>query len=293
MVDNNYAERKERVGMVDLYRFMRKNFAESFLEGNIYMSALGYFWANGFESQQDINEGIVQMQAPAQSPFPQELQSVITGSVRYRLEAYKYCNLLCMVMHHYNTQKKQTERFDPRMRDYGECAVRIIDIEEFLNRVFEKAKAQGDYCLAGPMNYLPFDSVRNGMDCFEKLLHFAWQKEWRIAYIHDQEKLKRLAEEDLLRTYEEPYTLQIGDISDIAEIVSTKDIFDTPQNTYKGYKVVDRVEPMIWPEELKRIGMPVPYQWSVASYCGWGDRPSFQNKIIEIDGGKLRPIFSI
>ena len=93
-----------------------------------------------------------------------------------------------------------------------------IDIDEFLNRVFEKAKAQGDYCLAGPMNYLPFDSVRNGMDCFEKLLHFAWQKEWRIAYIHDQEKLKRLAEEDSLRTYEEPYTLQIGDISDIAEI---------------------------------------------------------------------------
>lgn len=93
--------------MVDLYRFMRKDYAESFLEGNIYMSALGYFWANGFESQQDINEGTVQMQAPAQSPFPQVWKSAITGSVRYRLEAYKYCNLLCMVMHHYNTQKSK------------------------------------------------------------------------------------------------------------------------------------------------------------------------------------------
>lgn len=89
------------------------------------------------------------------------------------------------------------------------------------------------------------------------------------------------------------HTLQIGDISDIAEIVSAKDIFDTPQNIYNGYKLVDRVDPMIWPDELKRIGMPAPYQWSATSYCGWGDRPSFQNKVIEIDGGKQRLAFSI
>lgn len=277
--------------MVDLYRFMKKAYVEPFLSGNIRMSALGYFWANGFESQKDFNEGTVQMQAPAQSPFPQILRSAIKGSVRYRLEAYKYCNLLCMVIHHYNTQKKQTERFDERMRDYGEYAVRIIDIEEFLNRVFEKAKAQGDYCLAGPMNYLPIDTVRDGTDCFDKLISFSWQKEWRIAYIHDQERLKKLAAADPIRTYEEPYTLNIGDISDIAQIVSAKDIFDTPQNIYKGYKVVDRVDPMPWPDELKRMGVPAPYQWFATSYRGWGDRPSFQNKVIEIDGGKQRFLF--
>lgn len=279
--------------MVDLYRFMRKDFAESFMEGNIYMSALGYFWANGFESQQDFNEGTVQMQSPQNSPFPQMRRSIIKGSVRYRLEAYKYCNLLCMVMHHYNTQKKQTERFNERMRNYGEYAVRIIDIEEFLSRVFEKAKSQGDYCLAGPMNYLPVDTIREGMDCFDKLLPFAWQKEWRIAYIHDQERLKLLAAEDPIRSYEEPYILQIGDISDIAEIVSAKDIFDMPQNIYKGYKVVEHVDSMIWPDELKRIGMPVPYQWSATSYRGWGDRLSFLNKVIEMDGGKQRLGFDV
>lgn len=279
--------------MVDLYRFMRKDFAEAFLEGNIYMSALGYFWTNGFESQKDFNEGTVQMQDPKQSPLPQTLQSVIRGSVRYRLEAYKYCNLLCMVMHHYNTQKKQAEKFDVRMRNYGEYAVRIIDIEEFLNRVFEKAKEQEDYCLAGPMNYLPFDTIRNGTDCFDKLLPFAWQKEWRIAYIHNQERLKQLAEEDPVRHYEEAYTLEIGDISDIAEIVSAKDIFDTPQNIYKGYRFVEHIDPMIWPDELKRMGMPAPYQWSASSYLGWGDRASFQNKVIEIDGGKQKLGFDI
>lgn len=279
--------------MVDLYRFMRKDFAEAFLQGNIYMSALGYFWNNGFESQRDFNEGTVQMQAPANSPFPQEVQSVISGSVRYRMEAYKYCNLLCMVIHNYNTQKMQTERFDGRMRDYGAYAVRIVEVEEFLSRVFEKAKAQGDYCLAGPVNYLPFDTVRNDLDCFDKLLPFAWQKEWRIAYLHDRQRLKQLAAEDPLRIYEQPYTLNIGDISDIAQIVSAKDIFDTPQNIYKGYKVVEHIEPMVWPDALKKIGMPPPYQWSATDYNGWGDRPTFQNKVIEIDGGKLRPLFTI
>lgn len=279
--------------MVDLYRFMRKEFAESFLKGKIFMSSLGYFWENGFESQKDFNEGTVQMQSPGQSPFPQDLRSAIKGSVRYRLEAYKYCNLLCMVMHHYNTQQRQTEKFDNRMRQHGEYAVRIIDIEEFLNRVFQKAKAQGDYCLAGPMNYLSYDTVRDRTDCFDKLLRFAWQKEWRIAYIHDIERLKRLAEEDPIRTYKEPYTLDIGDISDIAEIVSAKDIFDTPQNIYKGYKVVDKIDPMVWPDQLKHMGMPAPYQWSASDYLGWGDRPSFQNKVIEIDGGKQRLAFDI
>lgn len=257
------------------------------------MSALGYFWENGFESQKDFNEGTVQMQSPRQSPLPQNWRSLINGSVRYRLEAYKYCNLLCMVMHHYNTYQQQTERFDERMRNYGEYAVRITDIEEFLNRVFQKAKVQGDYCLAGPMNYLPNNTVRDGTDCFDKLLEFAWQKEWRIAYIHDIEQLKCLAEVDPIRSYEEPYTLEIGDISDIAEIVRAKDIFDTPQNIYKGYKVVDKVEPMVWPEPLRLMGMPAPYQWSASYYLGWGDRASFQNKVIEIDGGKQRLAFDI
>lgn len=279
--------------MIDLYRFMKREFAEEFLKGNIYMSALGYFWENGFEGQKDFGEGTVQMHAPKDTPFPQDLQAVISGSVLYRMEAYKYCNLLCMVLHHYNTQKMQTERFDERMRDYGDCAVRIVDVEEFLNRVFDKAKEQGDYCLAGPVNYLPFDAVRDNTDCFDKLTYFAWQKEWRIAYIHDQERLKGLAAEDPLRSYNEPYTLQIGDISDIAQIVSAKDLFDTPQNIYKGYKVVEQVEPMVWPEALKRMGMPALYQWSGTDYLGWGGRPGFQNKVIEIDGGKMRPLFTI
>lgn len=268
--------------MVDLYRFMRKDFAEDFLKGNIYMSALGYFWANGFESQRDYNEGTVRMQDPNQSLLPQQLQSVISGSVRYRLEAYKYCNLLCMVMHHYNTQKHQAERFDARMRNYGDYAVRIINAEEFLNRVFEKAKEQGDYCMAGPINYLPHNTIRNRTDCFDKLLPFAWQKEWRIAYLHDQERLKRLAAEDPDRVYEEPYTLKIGDLSDIAEIVNTCDLFDTPQNIYKGYKIVERADPMAWPDALRGIGVSKPYQWSATAYHGWGTRADFQDKVIGI-----------
>lgn len=55
--------------MVDLYRFMMKSHAESFMAGEIYMSSLGYFWNNGFESQQDIDEGTVEMQHVANSPL--------------------------------------------------------------------------------------------------------------------------------------------------------------------------------------------------------------------------------
>lgn len=278
--------------MVDLYRFMMKSHAESFMAGEIYMSSLGYFWNNGFESQQDIDEGTVEMQHVANSPLPVWWRSLISGSIRYRLEAYKYCNILCMVKHHYNTQKKQTERFDERMRDYGDYAVRIVDIDAFLRRVFEKAKAQNDFCMAGPVNYIPMDTVKNGTDCFDKLLSFAWQREWRIAYIHDQQRLQQIAAADPECKYEEPYVLSVGDLSDVAQIVSAKDIFDAPQNIYKGYRVVDHVDPMVWPKELVRIGMPKPYQWDADSYSGWGDRASFQNKVIEIDGGKQRMGFN-
>lgn len=279
--------------MVDLYRFMKREYAERFLQGKLYMNALGYFWSHGIESQMDFNEGTARMLDPEQTPLPPQLRLLVKGSVRYRLEAYKYCSLLCMVIHHYNTQNMQAERFDNRMRNFGECAVRIINVEVFLQRVFEKAKEQGDYCLAGPMNYLPTDTVRDQMDCFDKLQSFAWQKEWRIAYVHNIERLKQLAKEDPVRIYEEPYTLDIGDISGIAEIVSGKDLFDTPQNIYKGYKIVDSVNPMVWPNALQSMGIPAPYQWDASTYKGWGDRNSFQNKVIEIDGGKQRIGFDI
>lgn len=59
------------------------------------------------------------------------------------------------------------------------------------------------------------------------------------------------------------------------------------------YRVVDHVDLMVWPKELARIGMPKPYQWDADSYTGWGDRASFQNKVIEIDGGKQRMGFNV
>lgn len=38
--------------------FGKRNYAEQFLQGELYMNSLSYFWDNGFEEQKDLFEGV-------------------------------------------------------------------------------------------------------------------------------------------------------------------------------------------------------------------------------------------
>lgn len=281
--------------MYDLIRFTsERQYAESFLKGKLYMNSLGYFWLNGFQSQKDYYEGTVSFADPKDTPFPPELTKHMWGSVMNRLEAMKYCNLLCMVRHAYDPLKKQVECIEPKMKSFGKYAVIVRDLEKFVNRIFDVLVKKKDcYGLMGPVTYHSRDEVLNESDCFDKCKEFSWQKEWRLALLPNYSALKYIASQIPEDPYVTPYTLDIGDISDIAEIYESKVLFDDIQKAYPGYTVADNIPESKKARELHNKGIPAPYDVFCEDFIGWSPRSSFLRKIWEIDGGKYKPIFTI
>lgn len=269
--------------MLELIRFTSGPHAEKFMAGRLYMSSLGYFWNNGFEGQQDMLEGAARMQDPKESLFPAECQDVLCASIMVRAEAFQFCNLLCFHRHFYDPLRGYDTEIDPKISEFGDCAVRILDPDAFMNRVYAKAEQQGDICVSGPVTYHAWDEIVDESDCFDKLDFFSYQKEWRVAYLHKPERLKALARKRRnndapMKYYEEPYTLRVGRLDDIAEIVPTKEIIDHMRSVY-GTSYTNT-------ELLSRRSLQ-------SAFSGWRGRREFRDKVLGLDGGACAPILFV
>lgn len=89
-----------------LIRYTNSKYANSYLSGELYLSSLSSFWnlekmrENPQNAQQDYGEGIAS-QIPHnkfnkfKELLPPDLASNIIHDVRFRIQAYGYCNLLC------------------------------------------------------------------------------------------------------------------------------------------------------------------------------------------------------
>ena len=269
--------------MLELIRFTSGSHAEEFMAGRLYMNSLGFFWNNGFEGQRDMFEGVAQMQDPRDSLFSEEYQNALCASIMIRAEAFQFCNLLCFHRHFYDPLRGCGTEIDPRIGEFGDCAVRITDPDAFINRVYAKAEQQGDICVSGPVAYHAWDEVVSEADCFDKLDFYSYQKEWRIAYLHKPERLKALAGKRRnngvsTEYYEEPYVLHIGRLDDIAATVSAKEIIEHTHSVYGTcYSNM---------EMLSRRSLQ-------SAFSGWRGRPEFRSKVLSLDGGALSPILIV
>ncbi len=285
--------------MLELLRFGTLEHSEALLRGEIYMSSLGHFWNQdktlglsfeeiqelGVDDQQDIMEGIIQSCPVEELPFSEELKKNVSFPVQLRSNAFQYCNIVCFVGHHYDPISQTVQKLDSRLEQFGDYAVRIIDVDAFFNRVFAKAATLKDICVAGPVTYHVPDISIKTLDCFDKLNRFSYQQEWRIAYLHKFEQLKAVARNrekalshsGITEFYDKSFKLHINNISDIATVVSTDDLLNHPQKVYPGYSVVHKAFPN-----------------AVYNRCfsGW-NREQFRSKVWEIDKGKVVPIITI
>ncbi len=101
-----------------LIRFTSSKFVESYLRGELYLSSLSSFWDisqgkilygkkltveemaeiinNTPTDRQDFSEGVIaQIPRLSISDLFESLKDYIIHDIRFRLSAYKYCNLLC------------------------------------------------------------------------------------------------------------------------------------------------------------------------------------------------------
>lgn len=227
-----------------LIRFTKNEYAREFLEGHLYLSSLATFWniENNFEDQKDVCEGIAATVEKTALPVETALQSVTAFDVRCRLEAYGYCKLLCFFRVDADFGIIELPRKE--MNDFGDTVIIIKDEKEFIQRILQAVRRSGGECITGDVRYhMPVDSTRpdfrpvhtitlassgeNGVipmqrllniaktvtkfGCLDKSIGYANQKEWRICYLPQKNDT-------------EPGRLEIGDLSDVAELVPVSEL---------------------------------------------------------------------
>ncbi|MGS0746166.1 DUF2971 domain-containing protein [Syntrophomonas erecta subsp. sporosyntropha] len=240
--------------MGDLIRFTTKEeYANQFLSGRIYMNSLSYFWSEGFEAQRDFSEGVIGTILKNNIvKLPQDLKDVLCYDIAVRADAYKYCNLCCFYRLDIETDDHTINLPPQIMSEFGEYAIIILDGGEFINRINNEIfKNQGWLFLYGDVIYHKRKDSRNPnnrikhtldlmmhepidinefcespemvryRDCFDKTSKYSYQREWRICLYRNTKKST-------------PCILEIGNISDIACIIKTKDLYQKLIEIYSG-----------------------------------------------------------
>lgn len=175
-----------------LVRFTKREYAEQFASGRLSLSSLSTFWQlpttevlkNGAtEEQLDCSEG-VGYELPAKkfeellSGESSALKGHIIHDIRFRFEAYGYCNLLCFyridirdraltsiinasLINESVPNRVLAPSPIPRiihapskeMFTFGDTAILIRDEEAFVKKVLPALKRQGRACIIGDVRY--------------------------------------------------------------------------------------------------------------------------------------------
>lgn len=281
--------------------FSTKKYAEMFKDGKLYMNSLSFFWENGFEEQRDLYEGISDTLDKSKISFPIDVSQIISGDVMFRLEAYRYCNLYCFYRVDISDElfwnAGTTSVFpdtrairlpDKSMESFGEYVGIVKNERKFVQRVLA-AIDKDWFCVTGDVRYKErkgvLKSISHGMDmasrdlysasrwlrggtnrtsakdCFDKTKDYEEQKEWRICLFRNRKE-------------DTPYILDVGDLSDIVDIIASKEV--------RKY-LIDKYSPCLDAEVLP--------QYSV--FDGNVTRKELKEKLYEYDGGLGRLMFVI
>ena len=186
-----------------LIRFTDHKYIESYKTGNLFLSSLSSFWdlkkgkipyekaaaatpeelqkaAN--DMQQDFSEG-VSAQIPrdvVKNIFPDDWNNHLIHDVRFQIDAYGFCNLLCfyrvdtetlskasgtaLLDDHYLGSAKKNPLLNPtshhvvqcppdNMFEFGDTVILIKDEAEFSRRVVKAIRNRGESCVTGDVRY--------------------------------------------------------------------------------------------------------------------------------------------
>lgn len=301
--------------MYSLIRFFEKGkYLNDFLDGHLYMNSIGHFWTLGQPNpQDDLFEGVFETMSVTEldgkygSDLIGTFGSHILLPVMNRLDGFQFVHILCFYMHEYDPELKQATRIPKEIKGFGNYAIRIKDMQTFVDLLFEKIVRERLYGLMGPVSYRnPTDEIEY-MDCFDKNITHQYENEWRFALIPDFEKAKEMAEEqrqynsnlkpgELPKVYDSAVYFDVGDLRDLAEVVDADQLaMDTGKAYGTDYKTVEKLS--YKREDRKKLlemihenyGLPVTYQAYPEQYVGWSPRKAFRDKVMEIDSG-IKPL---
>jgi hypothetical protein len=191
-----------------LFKFGKRGHIDQFVhEGHIYMNSLNYFKRlEGDMLRTDKDESAsYSIQADgAKLRMEHNGKWVDIGTLRGPLVSSDgsehITNVFCMYAFRESISKSLV---DPRNFDFGDTYAILKDGDEFLRRVHATAKKENIVLKQGLVEYVDKATYNGAMGVFRKFSNFAYQSEFRLSVVTRKDT---------------PFSLRIGDISDISMI---------------------------------------------------------------------------
>ncbi len=236
-----------------LAKITKREYAETLLDGAVFMSPLSSFGDLGKRSADsnnnfrgDVLEGVSQSFSPGNEPpaFKDILGEATPyiGGMGQIAECFLQERVYCLYCLEYCSSHRNFIAPDPRCLDFGDTAVIILDPSEFLRRIcYRLLEIYGNSFWAGAKR-VQYSVDLTEFTEFTKADSYSWQNEYRIALDlsggkADQEAWESMS--DLCRIMflnqggkvdhtanREPLFLNVGDIRDICAATTTDDFIN-------------------------------------------------------------------
>lgn len=218
---------KIKVSEPILIKFASFKRAKSFRSGTIYMNSLQYFrdlendnkvrkdifeGTHGLIAKDDFNEILPQLGIR----FSEKEKNAIIGGMPLISEELKYYKVFCMYKLNCDFSNRYIEPIERGINCFGDTFVLILNFEEFRRRIIAELE-KGKYNVLGfagdNVEYYQCNASTQKLGPFKKTYSYSWQNEYRIVAEPIEPTL-------------EPLILNIGNISDISIIGSTKKLIE-------------------------------------------------------------------
>lgn len=218
-------------------KIMERKWAERLMMGEVFIRPLSEFSSidriknqgnlilyNDFRG--DLLEGAFKIicdskQDEVFSQLPLDMQMAISGGALIDVSLGP-CNLFCLYRMTYNQTTGRCNVFDDRILQFGDSAVIIRDFNAFLFRLYKSLQKTypAFFIMFDEIEYYEMNSTKRVTPLFSKESNYKWQNEARIVVgILDREHPLKNGEFPL-QCPPKQVTLKIGDIHDIASLVS-------------------------------------------------------------------------
>lgn len=206
--------------------FEKQEYADDFIHGNLYMNTVSYFQKDEDNtSVYDKYESVSHHYQPnkIELKFNEIVipQNELDGAVIIQTKDFDNFNIFCLyAVNSGNFQELNDENYEEfinslrihkKNNEFGDFCIVVTNITEFLERV-KQAVRKNNFFMKG--NFIDYYDVNNfsgsfsGIDAiFHKQIEFSYQNEYRIV-------INNMIDDN------QPYYLEIGDISDICAISS-------------------------------------------------------------------------
>lgn len=203
-----------------LVKFSTNEYITSLRQGNLYMNSVEYFrkcdsllHADLYEGADFLHQADKIQSIIIESPsFKKITLSKDTGLINFMAgkNSNYSTNIFCMYLWRIYKDQPNKNKIDRKLFSFGDTALIMLNSNEFINRVKRALESKNYYFTHGKVKYFDEDAYSGKVGLFRKRKSLEYMSEYRIAVNVEMNN--------------KPYTLSIGDISDISIIIKSEEI---------------------------------------------------------------------